>query len=243
LLAVPAVAAENAYLKMATDALMKSATSSNTAKPKVTAASLLSNGDIASGLKEALAIGTTNVVQRLGTKNGFNLDPKVHIPLPSGLQKVDKALTLVGMNSLTDDLELRINRAAEAATPKAKDLFLKSIRSMTIADARSILSGQSDAATQYLRKSVGADLTQEIRPLVGIALAESGAIKSYDRVVGEYSKMPLVSGVKDNLNDYATKKTMDGIFYYVAQEEASIRQNPAKRTTDLLKRVFQSAVR
>lgn len=198
----------------------------------------LSNGDIGAGLKEALRIGTERVVGNLGKTDGFNLNPKAHIPLPGTLQKVDKALTAMGMGSMTDDLELRINRAAEAATPKAKQLFINSIQKMTITDAKAILTGPNDSATQYLKKSMSPELAKEMHPLVKEALAQAGAIKSYDQVMGQYSQIPFVSGVKENLNNYVVDKAMSGIFYYVAQEEAAIRQNPAKRTTDLLKKVF-----
>lgn len=209
-------------------------------KPATASASSLSNTDIASGLKEALRIGTEKVVGSLGKTDGFNLDPKIHIPLPATLQKVDKALTAMGMGGMTDDLELRINRAAEAATPKAKQLFINSIHKMTINDARAILTGPNDSATQYLKKTMSPELSKEMQPLVQKALAEAGAVKAYSKVVGQYEQLPFVSGIKDNLNNYVVDKAMAGIFYYVAQEEAAIRQNPAKRTTDILKRVFSS---
>jgi hypothetical protein len=200
----------------------------------------LSTDKITAGLKEALTIGAKNVVSKLGKTNGFNLDPKIHIPLPATLAKADSALKMVGMGSLTADLETRMNRAAEIATPKAQALFVNAIKQMTVADARSILSSQQDAATQYLRKSMGTQLAAEMKPIVASSLAEAGAVKAYDRIAGQYAKVPMVSGLKNNMNEYVTTKAMDGIFYYVAKEEGAIRQNPAKRTTDLLKTVFGS---
>lgn len=198
----------------------------------------LSNDKIAAGLKEALNISTKSVVAQLGKSGGFNLDPKIRIPLPPTLAKADSALKKVGMGQLTSDLETRMNRAAELATPKAQQLFVNAIKQMTVTDARAILSSQNDAATQYLRKTMGAELQAEMAPLVSSTLAEAGAVKAYDRVAGQYAALPFVSGLKTNMNDYVAGKAVDGIFYYVAQEEAAIRANPAKRTTDLLKTVF-----
>lgn len=198
----------------------------------------LSTEQIGLGLKEALSVGTQHVVGQLGTKGGFNLDPKIKIPLPATLAKVDTALKAVGMGQLTGDLETRMNEAAELAVPQAKELFLNSIRQMTIADARQILSGQQDAATQYLRRTMGEELSKKIQPIVGNTLAQTGAVRAYDSVTSNYAALPFISGAKTDLNNYVTSKAMDGIFYYVAQEEAAIRQNPAKRTTELLRTVF-----
>ncbi|NCT40205.1 MAG: DUF4197 domain-containing protein [Alphaproteobacteria bacterium] len=207
-----------------------------------TSLATLSNTDIIQGLKEALNIGSTHVVSQLGTFNGFNADPNIKIPLPDTLAKVDSALSTIGMNSLTSDLETRLNRAAEAATPKAKALFLSAIQNMTINDAREILNGPQDAATQYLRKAMGPQLAQDMQPLIQSALSEAGAIRAYDNVISRYEQIPFVStlagNTKTQLNDYVTTKAMDGIFYYVAREEAAIRTNPAKRTTEILQKVF-----
>ncbi len=200
--------------------------------------SSLTGTQIDAGLREALRIGTSTVVSQLGVSNGFNLDPQIRIPLPSTLAKVDSALSAVGMNGLTKDLELRLNRAAELATPKAKALFVSAISQMTINDAKNILTGPQDAATQYLRSTMGPGLGQEMQPLIQNALASAGAVQAYDQVMGQYAALPFMPDVKADLNNYVTAKAMDGIFYYVAQEEAAIRTNPAKRTTEILKTVF-----
>lgn len=203
-----------------------------------TAGSSLTQGEMGDGLKEALRVGTGNVVSQLGTTDGFNLDSHIHIPLPGQLATVQKALKAAGYSGLVDDLELRMNRAAEAATPKARELFVDAIAAMTIQDAASILNGPDDAATKYFRKSMGPGLSDEMRPIVESALAESGAVQSYDAMMGQYKKLPFVPDAKANLTDYVVGKGLDGIFYYVAQEEAAIRNNPAKRTTQLLQKVF-----
>ncbi len=236
-LLIPPAHAEINWLEMG-QSLWNSQTKAATIPAPAATNPTLSQDKIAAGLKEALNIGTKNVVAKLGKAEGFNLDPKIHIPLPAALQRADAALKMVGMGSLTEDLETRMNRAAEIATPKAQALFVNAIKQMTVSDARTILSSQQDAATQYLKKTMGADLSAEMKPIIASSLQEAGAVKAYDRVAGQYAKMPMVAGLKNNMNDYVTAKAMDGIFYYVAKEEAAIRQNPAKRTTDLLKTVF-----
>jgi hypothetical protein len=198
----------------------------------------LTAGEIGEALKDALRVGTENVVSQLGRLDGFNTDSAVHIPLPNNLDTVKSMLSRIGMSSLLDDLELRLNRAAEAATPKAKELFWQAISEMTFDDVKAIYQGPEDAATTYFRNKMSPSLTQEIRPIIHKALEEVGAIQTYDKVIGEYQSLPFVPDVKANLTGYAIEKTMDGIFYYVAREEAAIREDPAKRTTELLKRAF-----
>ncbi len=201
-------------------------------------ASDLTDGEIASGLKEALRVGSDLVVNQLGTTNGFNGDPNIHIPLPNSLQKVQSSLEKVGMSDMLDDLELRLNRAAEIATPKAKELFMNAIQAMTLDDARNILAGENDAATRYFQSKMTPDLVKEFTPIVNDSLAEAGAIQSYDNAIGQYKKIPLVPDVKSDLSSYVVEKGMDGIFHYLAVEEAKIRTDPVARTTDLLKKVF-----
>lgn len=198
----------------------------------------LSQGEMGDGLKEALRVGTETVVAQLGQTDGFNTDKAIHIPLPGQLATVQKALKAAGYSSLVDDLELKLNRAAEQATPKAKALFVDAISAMTIEDAQKILSGPNDAATQYFRKAMGPGLAGEMAPIVDATLAEAGAVQAYDSMMGQYKTLPFMPDAKANLTDYVVEKGMDGIFHYVAEEEAAIRTNPAKRTTDLLKKVF-----
>ncbi|MEM7400668.1 MAG: DUF4197 domain-containing protein [Pseudomonadota bacterium] len=201
-------------------------------------ASNLTDGEIASGLKEALEVSSNLVVKQLGTEGGFNADPNIHIPLPSSLKKVQSTLEKVGMSGMLDDLETRLNRAAEIATPRAKELFLNAIQAMTLDDARNILAGENDAATRYFQSKMTPDLVEEFTPIVNDSLSEAGAIKSYDNAIGQYKKLPLVPDVQSDLSSYVVEKGMDGIFHYLAVEEAKIRTNPVARTTDLLKKVF-----
>jgi hypothetical protein len=203
-----------------------------------TASKALNTDEIGSGLKEALRVGSERVVAQLGKADGFNADPQIHIPLPENLKKVQSALSKVGMSSMVDDLELRLNRAAEVATPKAKKLFGDAIKEMTMDDAKAIYQGPDDAATSYFKGKMSNPLAEEMRPIVEESLAQVGAIQSYDNMMGKYKSLPFVPDVKADLTDHVLNKGMDGIFYYMAKEEAAIRQNPVKRTTELLKRVF-----
>ena len=198
----------------------------------------LSIAEIGNGLKDALRVGTENVVGQLGRLDGFNSDSAIHIPLPEKFQTIRTWLSKVGKSGLLDDLELKLNRAAEAATPKAKKLFWQSISEMSFEDVNAIYKGPDDAATQYFRKKMTPALSEEMRPVVDEGLSKAGAINAYDKVMGQYKALPFVPDVKANMSDYVLEKAMDGIFYYLAKEEAAIRKNPAKRTTDLLKRVF-----
>lgn len=198
----------------------------------------LDNGDIVAGLKEALGVGTERAVGTVGALDGFNADPKIHIPLPESLSKVQSALKTVGMSDMADELELKINRAAEEASGQATDIFWSAIENMSFDDAKGILNGPDDAATQYLRKTTGGQLKESMRPVVDSSLSEVGAIQSYDAMMGEYEAIPFMPDAKADITDYALEKTMDGLFYYVAQEEAAIRNDPVKRSTELLQKVF-----
>jgi hypothetical protein len=202
--------------------------------------SSLTTAEIASGLKEALRIGAERVVGVLGRADGFYRAADVHIPLPGALASVQRALDRVGMSSLTDDLELRLNRAAEAAVPRAKKLFGDAIKAMTLDDARGILEGPNDSATRYFQQKMTDPLLKSLRPVVKDELAKAGAVRAYDNVMGQYRSLPFVPDAKADLTDYALRKTLDGVFLYLGREEAAIRENPAKRTTALLRKVFGS---
>ncbi len=231
-----AAAAASSWLQKGTDVLK----SLDTGGEKSTVMGTnLSTSEVIAGLKEALTVGSEQVVQQLGQTDGFNDDPQIHIPLPEKLATVKSALDTVGMGSFADDLELKLNRAAEAATPKARELFLNAISRMTFEDARGILNGPEDAATRYFKETMSPDLAEAMTPVVDDTLAEVGAVQSYDRMMGKYADLPFVPDVKADLTEHAVNRGMDGIFHYMAKEEAAIRANPVKRTTDLLQKVFQ----
>jgi len=199
-----------------------------------------SKSEIAAALKQALEIGAENTVSRLGRINGFYKDKHVHIPLPSKLQKIKNILDRLGMGRQLDKLELQMNRAAELATPKAKKLFLKAIKEMTIRDVYRIYKGPDDAATQYFKKKMGKELKEEMRPIVENSLRKVKAVQTYNSIMQRYNSLPFGKHINLNLTDYVLNKAEDGIFYYIAQEEKAIRKNPAKRVTELLKKVFGS---
>jgi hypothetical protein len=199
---------------------------------------LLSNDEVGEGLKEALRVGTETVVDNLGKSGGFNLDPQIYIPLPSQLDQVKSILGRIGMESMLTDLESRLNQAAEIATPKARDLFVDAINDMTLDDVMAIYNGPDDSATEYFKSKMSASLAIEMKPVIDESLADAGAVKMYDKVMQKYDSVPFAPKAEADLSDYVVQKGMDGIFYYLAKEEAAIRQDPVKRTTDILKSVF-----
>jgi hypothetical protein len=204
------------------------------------AGSQLSVAEIGGGLKDALKVGTERVVGALGRTDGFNASTDVHIPLPGALATVKNALSRVGAGGIAEDLELRLNRSAEAAVPRAKQLFWDAIQQMTLDDARKIYDGPKDAATQYFRGKMSAPLATSMRPIVDDELARAGAIQTYDGMMGQYRSIPFVPDAKADLTQYVLEKAIDGIFLYLGREEAAIRDDPAKRSTALLQRVFGS---
>jgi hypothetical protein len=198
----------------------------------------LSQEDIAAGLKQALEVGTNTVVAQIGKRNGFYRDSAIHIPLPDNLAKVQQKLNKIGLSSYLDELELSLNRAAEQAVPKAKRLFWQAIHDMSWDDVMQIYNGPDDAATRYFQKKMTPILKREMSPVVQSTLASAGVIKSYNKVMKKYYAIPYVPNIQVDLENYAIEKTLEGMFYYLAEEETAIRQEPLKRTTDLLKRVF-----
>ncbi len=198
----------------------------------------LSTGDIAKAFKQALQIGSENVVKQLGKIDGFNADSLIHIPLPDDLKKIRKILKKVGMEHYADELELKLNRAAEVATPKAKKLFVGAIKQMTFQDVKKIYEGSDDSATKYFKNKMSTALAKEMQPIVNKSISEVGAVQSYDKLIGKYKDLPFMPDVKADLTKHVVDKGMDGIFYYLAKEEAEIRKNPVRHTTDLLQKVF-----
>ena len=147
---------------------------------------------------------------------------------------------MVGMSGLADDLELRMNRAAETAVPQAKEMFWQAVSEMTLEDAQGILSGPDDAATRYFQDKMTAPLTERFTPVVNAELADAGAVQAYDQMMGDYEALPFAPDVEANLTPYVVQQALDGMFLMLAREEAAIRQDPAARTTELLQTVFGS---
>lgn len=205
------------------------------------AVSALSSDTVEQGLKQALDIGIGLVTDQLGATDGFNADPVAHIPLPESVKSAQKLLSAAGLGSYADEIELRMNRAAEQTMNDAGDILLNAVRKMTVADAKGILEGPDDAATRYLRRVAGLDIEGRLRPVITDALADTGALSLYDQMVGQYDTLPFVPDLKASLTDHATEKAMDGLFHYIALQEADIRSDPTRWTTDILKKVFSAA--
>jgi hypothetical protein len=200
----------------------------------------LSQSEIGSGLKDALKVASQRVVGRVGKPDGYNGDPAIRIPLPGPIQKIEGPLKAVGASGTLDELQLKMNRAAEQAAPKALDIFIDAASKMTIEDARAILTGPQDAATQYFKRTTSASLTASFRPIVDNALSSVGAVAAFKSVQARAAEIPMAGQEVEHfdLTDFTVGKALDGLFHYLGVEEAAIRTNPAARTTDLLKKVF-----
>jgi len=203
----------------------------------------LSIADISAGLKQALTVGSGEVVSQLGQQNGFNADPLIRIPLPNALVSVRDVAAKVGLDSSFNTLENRLNEAAEKAVPKTRQLFVNSIRQMTLQDAQGILQGPDDAATSFFRRTMGGQLSDAMRPIIDDSLSQVGAVRGFQQLLASYRQIPFAPPVEADLTAHVLEKGLDGVWHYMAEEEAAIRQNPVKRTTDLLRRVFGSVAR
>jgi hypothetical protein len=198
----------------------------------------LTSVDVANGLKEALVQGTNNGTNTISKLNGYYNNPQIRIPFPPEVQNVADKLRAIGMGDQVDRFVETLNRGAEEAAKEAGPIFVKAIKSMSIADAWSILKGEDDAATQYLKRTTSSDLERAFKPVITKALDKTKATKYYGDLVNAYNKIPFVDDVNPNLDQYATERAMEGVFFMIAKEEKNIRENPVARTSDLLKRVF-----
>jgi hypothetical protein len=198
----------------------------------------LTENEIVDGLKEALEIGTSKAVTLVSKKNGYLKNPKIKIPLPENVRKAENFLRSIGLGSQVDEFELSMNRAAERAAPKAKSIFWDAIKKMSFSDARQILKGPDDAATQYFRQKTATQLQDEFKPIVNQAMSEVGATQLYQSLDRKIRTLPFAKSLSFDLDQYVTGKALDGLFSMLATEEKKIRQDPAARVTDLLKKVF-----
>lgn len=197
----------------------------------------LSDDKITAGLKEALRVSTGKAVASTGRVDGFLKNAAIKILLPPKLQTAGKTMRMMGMGAQVDELEIGMNRAAEQAAPKAKQIFLNSLAKMTISDARGILTGGDTAATQYFKRTSTDELTTAFAPIVHQAMENVGVMKQYNQLM-QNPIAARVAGQNLNLDSYVVGKTLDGLFYVLGQEETKIRKNPAAQTTALLKEVF-----
>lgn len=198
----------------------------------------LGDDKIISGLKEALRIGTENTVHLTGNPDGFLKNEAIKILLPEKLQSMDNALRLAGLGPQVDEFVVSMNRAAEQAAPLAKPIFKEAVTNMSFDDAKKILNGGNTAATDYFKGKTRDQLAIAFKPEVEKTMNQVGVTTQYKQLVGQYTAFPFVKGPAFDVDDYVVGKSLDGLFYTLAQEEQKIRTNPAARVTDLLKEVF-----
>jgi len=200
--------------------------------------STVSDSKIASGLKEALQVGATNAVKLTGRPDGYFGNQAIKILLPKNLRPLETGLRAVGYGPKLDGFVLSMNRAAEAAAPSAKKIFIDAILSMSFDDARKILTGGDTAATDYFKSKTTEQLTAAFRPVVQKTMDQNSVTQQYNRLVGQAQTIPFMKSQGLNITEYVVSQALNGLFYMLGQEESKIRKDPAARTTDLLKQVF-----
>ncbi len=203
--------------------------------------SSLSNADASRGLKQALNQGIDQAVAKLGFTDGFLGNPAVKIPLPPTLAKAGGMLRMLGMGRQTDALVVAMNRAAEQAVPEGKQILTQALHQMTLADAKAILSGSDDAATQYFRRVAYAPLQAKFLPIVSRAMQQVGSTERYDALAAKAAAVGMMQPDQASIESYVTRKTLDGLFLMMAQEERAIRQDPLGQASSLLRKVFGAA--
>jgi len=223
--------------------------------PSALGVGALSQDQMISGLKEALGKGVEQAIAKLGKTNGFLSNADVKIPMPEKLQTVEKTLRTLKQDKMADDFVETMNRAAEEAVPAASSVFADAVKKMSIQDAKSLLTGPDDAATQYFRKATQTNLFERFLPIVKNATEKTGVTSSYKNLMAKAGGVTSGSGVlggfgralnadkylspeATDIDSYVTEKTMDGLFKMIAEQEKLIRENPAARTTALLQQVF-----
>ncbi len=201
--------------------------------------SVLDSETIEAGLREALKVGIDNAIKDVGKHDGYLKNDLIHIDPPRSIKRMEKVMRRFGYGDAYDEFELSMNRAAEAAAPLAKDIFLEALVQMDVRDARRILKGTDTEATDYFRERTSAKLTESFAPIIKDTMAQFGVVRKYQEVVGQYDSIPIVRNYTGgNIEEHTTAKALDGLFYVLAQEEIKIRKNPAAQTSSLLKKVF-----
>lgn len=199
---------------------------------------VLSNTDIASGLRQALDLGIDKQVSKLTQKDGFFKNDLVKILLPEELQKVDTALRKIGLSSLADDGLKVLNRAAEDAVKEATPIFINAVKDITFDDAKNILLGADNAATGYLTQKTQTELYDKFRPVINNSFRKVGADQIWTNLITKYNSIPLTNNVNPDLTDYVTNEALKGVYTMVAIEEKEIRNKVSSRSTDVLRKVF-----
>ncbi|MEX2513881.1 MAG: DUF4197 domain-containing protein [Cyclobacteriaceae bacterium] len=198
----------------------------------------LTNEEVGNGLKDALVKGISTGAELASKENGFLQNDLIRISLPEELRDIESTMRRFGLGSEVDRVLLTINRGAETTAMEAKPIFINAIKQLTIQDAFSILRGDQDAATQYLRKTTSERLTELFKPKIQESLDKVGATKHYSDLVNAYNALPTTQKINPDLNAYVTERAINGLFELIAIEELKIRENPAERTTAIMRRVF-----
>lgn len=200
----------------------------------------LTNGDIVQGLKDALTQGANNGALKASALDGFNNNPKIHIPFPASAKKIMDFVVSIGMQSQVDKFVLTLNRAAEDACKGAAPIFVDAIKSMTVSDGLTILKGSDTAATHFLRDKCAIALGVKFKPTVENSTKTVELTKYWTPLTTAYNNIPTHQPVQTDLDQYVTDRAVDGVFKLVGDEETSIRTNPTARATDMMKKVFGS---
>lgn len=203
----------------------------------------ISDRDAINGLKQAITNGAQAAVAKLGKQDGFMSDSRIKIPLPPSMKRAEAMMHSIGAGRQADDLVLRMNRAAEAAVSHAKPLLVDAARKMTVQDAKGILTGGPDSATQYFKRTTSEPLAQKFKPIVRKSMAKVKLAEAYNEVAASGAKFGLVKQDDVNLEDYVTRKALDGLFVGIADEEKKIRENPAAAASSIVKKVFGALVK
>jgi hypothetical protein len=201
----------------------------------------LSESKVASGLKQALQVGSENAVKIVGKPNGYFGNEAIKIGMPKDLHLLESGMREIGFGPKIDEFILSMNRSAEAAAPAAKKIFIDAIFAMTFEDAKRILSGDNTAATEYFKQKTTGHLTDAFTPVVKKTMQENGVARQYDALTEQYKNIPFAKSQSLDIDHYVVSKALDGLFYELGEQEKQIRTNPAARTTDLLKEVFSHA--
>ncbi|MGE0876040.1 MAG: DUF4197 domain-containing protein [Burkholderiales bacterium] len=198
----------------------------------------ISNQDAVSGLKAALEKGSGVAVAALGRTDGFFGNPRVKIPLPESIRSAEKIMRSVGMGKYADELILTMNRAAEAAVPEAKALFIDAVKKMSVQDAKGVLTGGNTAGTEYFRRATSEQLRAKFLPIVQNATKKVNLAAKYNQYAEKGARFGLLKKEDANLDSYVTQKALDGLFFMVAEEEKKIRENPVQAGSNILRKVF-----
>ena len=209
-----------------------------TIKPATSGGTTLTNDEIGAGLKEALTKGVEKGVDKISKPDGFLMDKAIKVLMPDEAKKVEKKLRSLGQDKLVDDAITSMNRGAEDASKEATKIFVAAIKDMSIKDAMTLLKGEDNAATQFLKKKTKASLVEKFKPIIKTSLDKVGATKHWTNIFTTYNKIPFVEKVNPNLDEHVTNKAIDGLFIQIEKQEKEIRKNPGARVTDLLKKVF-----